>query len=95
MSDWKEFWKEPLSGIFWVCGTYPETDGDVNNYGETVGWYTGESVPFVSLVYLDFDPDDPGALSVEPINEHETGGFDDEYHITHFMPFSKPTHASA
>ena len=95
VSGWKPFGREPINGIYWVCGTFPEADGDVNDFGEIVGWYTGESKPFVSLVYIDFNPEDPGSMIVEPINEHETGYFDvDEYQITHYMPFNKPQHVS-
>jgi len=93
-NSWKEFGKEPLNGLFWVRGTCPETDGDMNNHGEMVWWYTGNSVPFVSLVYLEFDPADPGALSAYPVNEHETGDFGDDYCITHVMAFKKPEYAT-
>lgn len=88
--EWKKFGAEPLVGIFWVCGTYPKFEVDVDNDGRTVGCPTGETKEFVALVEIDFDPGPDGGFEVSPINEYATGDYDDTYGITHYMPFKKP-----
>jgi hypothetical protein len=94
MNNWKEFdWKKPLRGIYWVCGTYPEYDIDVDDYGKTIGSPNGENINYVSLVNIDFDPSE-NYLCVESINEFETGRYDDEYGISYYMEFEIPKHAN-
>src|SRR5690554_5322487 len=50
--------RQSISGFFWVAGTYPEMDIDVDDQGRSVGRPTGKSIPYISLVYLDFEPEE-------------------------------------
>lgn len=86
---WVEFGKEPVEGVYWVCGTYPEYDCDVDDYGKTVGKMTGKSIPFVSLVQISFDPAPDGFFEVRALGQ-ETGEFHDDYGITHYLPMDPP-----
>ena len=86
---WVEFGKEPVEGVYWVCGEHPEYDFDVDDYGKTVGRMTGESIPFVSLVQISFDPAPDGVFEVFALGQ-ETGEFHEEYGITHYLPVDPP-----
>ncbi|ADC73218.1 hypothetical protein TK90_2732 (plasmid) [Thioalkalivibrio sp. K90mix] len=90
MYDWKPFGSDPLCGVYWVCGTYPEADGDVDRYGQPIEWLTGESKPYVALVEIDFDPAPGGCFDVAPVNEYACGRWDESYGITHYMAFEPP-----
>lgn len=93
MCDWQEFGKEPLEGVYWVRGTYPEYDIDVDAYGRTVGVETGACVEYVSLVALSYDPSPHGIFEAAPVARWETGDFDHDYGITHYLPLEKPAFA--
>jgi hypothetical protein len=88
--DWKPFGMDPLHGVYWVCGEYPETDCDADEYGETIGWHTGETIKFTALVEIDFEPAHDGEYEVYPVNESITGPFWDNYSISHYAPFEMP-----
>lgn len=90
MSDWKTFGQDHLSGTYWVRGTRPVYDVDVNDYGDTVGQATGESEEFVALVEIEFDGDN---LEVYEVSR-STGAFDDDCGISHYMEFSIPSFSS-
>ena len=90
VNGWLPFGNDPIHGVYWVCGTYPEYDIDVDDYGRTVGFPTGGVCTFVSLVEIDFDPGKDGEFEARPVNEYATGAFEDEYGITHYMPFLRP-----
>lgn len=62
---WQKFGDKELHGVFWVSGEYPESDGDVDDYGRPVGWHTGRNLPFLLMAYIDFVPDDPAGLAIE------------------------------
>lgn len=88
---WLPFGEEPLHGVYWVCGTYPEYDIDVDDYGRTIGVPTGNSCEFSALVEIDFEPGPDGRYEVEPVNRYVTGDFDiAEYGITHYSQFEIP-----
>jgi hypothetical protein len=90
--SWKEFdCKTPLQGVYWVCGTYPDYDVDVDDYGKIIGDPSRENINYVALVNIDFDPN-KNYLNVEPINEFETGRCDDDYGISYYMEFKIPKH---
>lgn len=87
--EWKPFGKDSLSGIYWVAGTRAIFDVDVGDDGRPVQReYLGDE-PFVALVGIEFEP--LADLSVDPINEYETGNFDLGLdNITHYAPFEMP-----
>lgn len=89
---WKEFGGEALHGTYWVCGTYPEHDIDADDYGRTIGTHTGNSIPFVALVEIDFEPGPGGEMEVFAVNRNVTGAFEDDYGITHYAAFVTPVH---
>jgi hypothetical protein len=90
MTTWEPFTRQRVTGVYWVSGFCPETDGDVDADGRPIGWHTGKSLPFVSLVWLHVD--DEGVIMAYPIGHHEIGNFEDEYFITHIMELNIPEH---
>lgn len=90
MSDWKRFGDTAVNGIYWICGTYPETDVDVDSDGIAIGVYTGETKSYVALVEIDFDPTEGGELIVSPVNDYLCGDWDESYSIDYYMEFETP-----
>ena len=88
---WREFGKESLHGVYWVCGVCRKFELETDDEGGLIRKASDDLADFVSLVYMAFEPG--GRLyDVEPVNQMMTGDFDDSYSITHYMPFVEPAH---
>lgn len=88
-SNWKAFdHSQSINGFFWVAGTYPEMDVDVDDQGQSVGHPTGKSVPYISLIYLDYEPEE-GFLEAEPL-DRLGWPFEEGYGIQFIMPLGQP-----
>ncbi len=77
---WKQFGKEPLDGIYWVSGLYPN-EQERTKYTE-----------FVALVNIKFIPKPNLEYEASPIAPEIFGDFDPElYGILFVSKFTKPT----
>ena len=89
MNDkWKPFGQEPLNGTYWIAGTSPEVDCDVDDQGRSIGVPTGERSKYVSLVEIEYEPG--SCLEVYPLERNACGDWDETCDITHYMPFKPP-----
>jgi hypothetical protein len=86
---WEKFnYKNPPeSGVYWMAGAYPESDGDTDDSGCQVGWYTGNTIQTVSLVRLEVYED---GIEITPVDEWSTGEWDDDYGAYFYSKPEKP-----
>lgn len=83
----------PEDGVVWAAVSAPETDCDVDDYGRTVGWHTGETEHSVCLVRLSGTPD--RQVEFEPVDAWNLGRVPDEGVVTHWAPVTAPRHPKA
>jgi hypothetical protein len=87
---WKKFGDDSLTGLCWIRGERPKIDFDIDDNGETVLVKLEWMEEFVSLVEINFDPDDQDATGVFPVDRKDTGGFEDDWVITHYKRVEPP-----
>lgn len=80
----------PDDGLMFVAVSAPETDCDVDDYGKTVGWHTGEIERSVCMVL--FSSSEDGGHDFHPVAEWDTGKVPAEGWVTHYMPVRLPAH---
>lgn len=83
----------PEDGPMWVAVSAPETDGDVDDYGKTIGWYTGGTERTVALVMFSGEPGEE--MNFEPLCRWELGHVPAEGTVTHWAPVTAPMHPEA
>jgi hypothetical protein len=83
----------PDDGVMWVAVSSPETDCDVDDYGRTVGWHTGETEHSVCMVLLMSDGE--GRIEFHELNDWELGRVPADGVVTHFAPLKRPRHPKA
>ncbi len=89
-SKWLKFdySNPPDEGIYWIHFEGPETDCDVDDYGRTVGWYTGETERTVAMVHLITDGE--GAFDFHDVDRWNLGGRPHHGVACHYMPVEVP-----
>lgn len=78
----------PDDGLMFVAVSAPETDCDVDDYGRTVGWHTGEVEQSVALVL--FSPGEHGEHCFDPVDSWNAGKVPPDGWVTHYMPLHMP-----
>jgi len=78
----------PEDGLMFVAASAPETDCDVDDYGKTVGWHTGEIERTVCMVSFSAGPDRDHDF--QPVAEYDTGKVPAEGWVTHYMRVQLP-----
>lgn len=72
----------PINGMYWIEFSIPETDCDADDNGGTVGWYTGETIRRLGLVYIDNTEDNGFPFMAMPV-DHALCNFDGELALIH------------
>lgn len=77
----------PEPGTYWVILRRQIMDGDVDDYGRTVAWPTGEVEQIVSLVEIEVYDDDE--VAIHPL-QFEMNSHDEADVILYYAPFTLP-----
>lgn len=72
----------PSNGVFWIEFSVPETDVEADDSGNPVGWYTGEVIRKLGLVYIDNIEDNGLPFMAIPVDD-DLCSFDDELALIH------------
>lgn len=72
----------PENGMYWIEFSIPETDCDADDDGKTVGWYTGETIRRLGLVYIEIVQDNGLPFIAMPV-DHELCDFEGEMALIH------------
>jgi len=78
----------PEDGLMFVAASAPETDCDVDDYGKTVGWHTGEIERTVCMVLFSAGTDRDHDF--QPVAEYDAGKVPAEGWVTHYMRVQLP-----
>ncbi|KAF0255755.1 hypothetical protein [Pseudomonas putida] len=72
----------PINGMYWIEFSIPETDCDADDDGRTVGWYTGETIRSLGLVYIENTEDNGLPFMATPVDD-ALCSFDGELALIH------------
>ncbi|HDS1721647.1 hypothetical protein NPS53_09055 [Pseudomonas putida] len=80
----------PVEGMYWIEFSIPETDCDAGDDGQPVGWYTGETIRRIGLIYIENIQDNGLPFMAMPV-DHELCNFDGEIALIHcYAPVEDP-----
>ena len=77
----------PASGVYWFALERPEYDCDVDDYGNTIGQYTGKIERVVVMANLETYMED---CEFTPVDKYNFGEIGDEDRVTHYAEVIAP-----